>query len=213
MINNLKEAKNNGEKEFKVYITETLGKMVKVMAKDEHEAEIKVRDQYNDEEIILYPEDLVDVDFEVVSSNKTEAFSYARPNAAKIYEIIEDGAFDESFILRQLLRNLPDDEIGQALENVIGSYKDLKWIASESLKEDYDSARPNMEMILDALDSDFYSESTVLDALLRGLDDNILGYILEDLIDEYKEALLELTGSLSEGIDLSVEDDGYYGKW
>ena len=53
----------NDEKEFVVYITETLCKKVTVMAKDKDEAIEKISDKYYQSEITLDYVDFSDVDF------------------------------------------------------------------------------------------------------------------------------------------------------
>ena len=50
---------------FEVLITEYLTKSVIVEAEDANKAHYKVLDMWRSEEIILYPDDFYDVDFEV----------------------------------------------------------------------------------------------------------------------------------------------------
>lgn len=52
-------------KEYKVCITETLQKVVTVEAEDEADAIRKVHDMYRNEEVILYPEDYMDTEFDI----------------------------------------------------------------------------------------------------------------------------------------------------
>ena len=52
-------------KEYNVMITETLSRIITVEASSEREAEEKVKEMYNDEEIVLDWNDLDDTDIEV----------------------------------------------------------------------------------------------------------------------------------------------------
>lgn len=51
---------------FVVEITETLQRCVEVEAENENEAIIAVKRKYRKEEIVLYPEDFVDVEFDIL---------------------------------------------------------------------------------------------------------------------------------------------------
>lgn len=53
-------------KTFTVMITETLQRIVRVKAKNKDEAYDKVREQYQNEDIVLDSADYIDTEFEVV---------------------------------------------------------------------------------------------------------------------------------------------------
>lgn len=55
-------------KKFMVTITETLEKIIEVEAENEFVAVEKVRRWYNDEEIIMYPEDITATEYSVSES-------------------------------------------------------------------------------------------------------------------------------------------------
>ena len=50
---------------YKVVITETLEKIVEIEAESEEEAEQKVQDSYNDQEIVLDSENVTVITFEI----------------------------------------------------------------------------------------------------------------------------------------------------
>ena len=53
------------EKIFQIEIIETLSNIVEVLAENEQEALLKARDIYRNEDIILYPDDLIDTKFNI----------------------------------------------------------------------------------------------------------------------------------------------------
>ena len=53
------------ERIFQIEIIETLSNIVKVLAENEQEALLKARDIYRNEDIILYPDDLIDTKFNI----------------------------------------------------------------------------------------------------------------------------------------------------
>ena len=59
---------------YKVRITETLIKDIEVTASSKEEAEIIARNKYKNEEIILYPEDHINTDFETINEVKKNEF-------------------------------------------------------------------------------------------------------------------------------------------
>lgn len=59
---------------YKVRITETLIKDIQVIASSKEEAEIIARNKYKNEEIILYPEDHINTNFETIDEVKKYEF-------------------------------------------------------------------------------------------------------------------------------------------
>ena len=53
------------ERIFQIAIIETLSNIVEVLAENEQEALLKARDIYRNEDIILYPDDLIDTKFNI----------------------------------------------------------------------------------------------------------------------------------------------------
>ncbi len=53
-------------KKYKVEITEYLQKTIEIDAKDENEAYSKVKEMYDDEEIVLSSDDFIDKDIKVI---------------------------------------------------------------------------------------------------------------------------------------------------
>ena len=53
------------ERIFRIEIIETLSNIVEVLAENEQEALLKARDIYRNEDIILYPDDLIDTKFNI----------------------------------------------------------------------------------------------------------------------------------------------------
>ena len=50
---------------FQIDIVETLSSIVRVNAENEQEALLKARDIYRNEDIVLYPDDLIDTKFNI----------------------------------------------------------------------------------------------------------------------------------------------------
>ena len=50
-------------KSFQIEIIETLSNIVEVNAENEQEALLKAQDMYRNEEVVLYPDDMVDTKF------------------------------------------------------------------------------------------------------------------------------------------------------
>ena len=50
-------------KTFQIEIIETLSNIVEVNAENEQEALLKAQDMYRNEEVVLYPDDMVDTKF------------------------------------------------------------------------------------------------------------------------------------------------------
>ena len=72
-------------KTFYISVTETLKKTVEVHAEDKYEAIQKVSDAYHDEQIVLDPDDYVDVDFDDVTDDTI--YNYELGGMPKFYEI------------------------------------------------------------------------------------------------------------------------------
>ena len=53
------------ERIFQIEIIETISNIVEVLAENEQEALLKARDIYRNEDIILYPDDLIDTKFNI----------------------------------------------------------------------------------------------------------------------------------------------------
>ena len=53
------------ERIFQIEIIETLSNIVEVLAENEQEALLKARDIYRNEDIVLYPDDLIDIKFNI----------------------------------------------------------------------------------------------------------------------------------------------------
>ena len=53
------------EKIFQIEILETLSNIIEISAENEQEALLKARDIYRNEDIVLYPDDLIDTKFNI----------------------------------------------------------------------------------------------------------------------------------------------------
>ena len=53
------------EKVFQIEIVETLSNLVEISAENEQEALLKAQDMYRNEEVILYPDDCIETEFNV----------------------------------------------------------------------------------------------------------------------------------------------------
>lgn len=53
------------KKVFQIEIVETLSNIVEVDAENEQEALLKAQDMYRNEEVVLYPDDLIDAKFNI----------------------------------------------------------------------------------------------------------------------------------------------------
>ncbi|WP_372843273.1 DpnD/PcfM family protein [Psychrobacter sp.] len=53
------------ERIFQIEIVETLSNLVEISAENEQEALLKAQELYRNEEVILYPDDLIDTKFNV----------------------------------------------------------------------------------------------------------------------------------------------------
>ena len=53
------------EKTFQIEIVETLSNLVEISAENEQEALLKAQELYRNEEVVLYPDDLIDTKFNV----------------------------------------------------------------------------------------------------------------------------------------------------
>ena len=53
------------EKVFQIEIVETLSNLVEISAENEQEALLKVQELYRNEEVVLYPDDLIDTKFNI----------------------------------------------------------------------------------------------------------------------------------------------------
>ncbi len=53
------------EKTFQIEIVETLSNLVEISAENEQEALLKAQDMYRNEEVILYPDNLIDTKFNI----------------------------------------------------------------------------------------------------------------------------------------------------
>ena len=56
----------NMEKVFQREIVETLSNLVKISAEDEQGALLKAQELYRNEDIVLYPDDLIDTKFNIL---------------------------------------------------------------------------------------------------------------------------------------------------
>ncbi len=52
-------------KKFQIEIVETLGNIVDIVAESEQEALLKAQEKYRNEEVVLYPDDLIDTKFNI----------------------------------------------------------------------------------------------------------------------------------------------------
>ena len=55
----------NMEKVFQREIVETLSNLVKISAEDEQEALLKAQELYRNEDVVLYPDNLIDTKFNI----------------------------------------------------------------------------------------------------------------------------------------------------
>ena len=55
----------NMEKVFQIEIVETLSNLVEISAENEQEALLKAQDMYRNEDIVLYPDNLIDTKFNI----------------------------------------------------------------------------------------------------------------------------------------------------
>ena len=53
------------EKVFQIEIVEMLSNLVEISAENEQEALLKVQELYRNEEVVLYPDDLIDTKFNI----------------------------------------------------------------------------------------------------------------------------------------------------
>ena len=53
------------EKIFQIEIVETLSNLVEISAENEQEALLKAQELYRNEEVVLYPDDLIDTKFNI----------------------------------------------------------------------------------------------------------------------------------------------------
>ena len=54
------------EKTFQIEILETLSNVVEISAENEQEALLKAQELYRNEDIVLYPDDLIDAKFNIL---------------------------------------------------------------------------------------------------------------------------------------------------
>jgi len=54
------------EKVFPIEIVETLSNLVEISAEKEQEALLKAQELYRNEEVVLYPDDLIDAKFNIL---------------------------------------------------------------------------------------------------------------------------------------------------
>ena len=54
------------EKVFQIEIVETLSNLVEISAENEQEALLKAQELYRNEEVVLYPDDLIDTKFNIL---------------------------------------------------------------------------------------------------------------------------------------------------
>ena len=54
------------EKIFQIEIVETLSNLVEISAENEQEALLKAQELYRNEDIVLYPDDLIDTKFNIL---------------------------------------------------------------------------------------------------------------------------------------------------
>lgn len=55
----------NMEKFFQIEIVETLSNLVKISAENEQEALLKAQELYRNEDVVLYPDNLIDTKFNI----------------------------------------------------------------------------------------------------------------------------------------------------
>lgn len=55
----------NMEKVFQIEIVETLSNLVKISAENEQEALLKAQELYRNEDVVLYPDNLIDTKFNI----------------------------------------------------------------------------------------------------------------------------------------------------
>ena len=53
------------EKVFQIEIIETLSNLVEISAENEQEALLKAQELYRNEEVVLYPDNLIDIKFNI----------------------------------------------------------------------------------------------------------------------------------------------------
>lgn len=53
------------EKIFQIEIVETLSNIIEISAENEQEALLKAQELYRNEEVVLYPDDLIDTKFNI----------------------------------------------------------------------------------------------------------------------------------------------------
>ena len=53
------------EKTFQIEIVETLSNLVEISAENEQEALLKAQELYRNEEVVLYPDNLIDTKFNI----------------------------------------------------------------------------------------------------------------------------------------------------
>ena len=64
-VNTMKKDEESAQK-FQIEIVETLSNIVEVVAKDEQDALVKAQEMYRNEDIVLYPDDVIDTKFKIV---------------------------------------------------------------------------------------------------------------------------------------------------
>ncbi|MGP4923349.1 DpnD/PcfM family protein [Psychrobacter faecalis] len=56
----------NMEKVFQIEVVETLSNLVKISAEDEQGALLKAQELYRNEDVVLYPDNLIDTKFNIL---------------------------------------------------------------------------------------------------------------------------------------------------
>ena len=59
------ESDKKVEKVFQIEIVETLSNLVEISAENEQEALLKAQELYRNEEVVLYPDNLIDIKFNI----------------------------------------------------------------------------------------------------------------------------------------------------
>ncbi len=60
---------NKLKRVFQIEVVETLSNIVKINAENEQEALLKAQDIYRNEDVVLYPDDLIDTKFNIFKYN------------------------------------------------------------------------------------------------------------------------------------------------
>ena len=58
--------RTNGLNIYQIEVIETMSNIVEVVAKDEQDALVKAQEMYRNEDIVLYPDDVIDTKFKIV---------------------------------------------------------------------------------------------------------------------------------------------------